>query len=249
MRQSFGPRLKAERERQGITLEQIAESTKIKASILAQLEQNDVSRWPKGIFRRAFFRDYAAAIGVAFEPTWAEFVQLFPDDSTSPAPPPAPTQPKGDVVLFEGSGAGLRLTLDAERRALVAFTPRQLLAALGDVAAVLTVAAAAAWAGAPFWASFGVVAVIYHAAATTYLGRSVGSWLMHGRVSTGVRYRPHLVHSAPQSTGENDARPAESAAETARLTVVERERRSGGDRRRATRPFIASAEFAAGIRH
>ena len=62
---SFGRRLRSERERRGIVLESIAASTKIKASLLADLERGDLSNWPRGIFRRAFVREYAASVGFA----------------------------------------------------------------------------------------------------------------------------------------------------------------------------------------
>jgi cytoskeletal protein RodZ len=43
---AFGRRLRDERERQGVTLEAIASTTKINASFLAALERGDVSAWP-----------------------------------------------------------------------------------------------------------------------------------------------------------------------------------------------------------
>ena len=52
-RDSFGPYLRGERERRGLTLEAIADSTKIKQSLLAALERNDMSRWPAGKIGRA----------------------------------------------------------------------------------------------------------------------------------------------------------------------------------------------------
>ena len=64
---AFGPRLKAHRERQGITLQEIADSTKIGVALLASLERNDVSQWPKGIYRRAFLRSYSRAIDMPFD--------------------------------------------------------------------------------------------------------------------------------------------------------------------------------------
>jgi hypothetical protein len=79
-RGAFGPGLRIARERAGVTLEAIAQSTKIKVSLLAGLENNDLSHWPCGIFRRAFFREYLAAIGIASESLVAEFIRLFPDD-------------------------------------------------------------------------------------------------------------------------------------------------------------------------
>ena len=39
-----------------------------------------MSHWPRGLFRRAYLRDYAAAIGASSEPLVAEFVRLFPED-------------------------------------------------------------------------------------------------------------------------------------------------------------------------
>src|SRR5262245_56180406 len=84
---AFGPRLKAHRERQGITLQDIADSTKISVALLSALERNDVSQWPKGIFRRAFLRSYSRAIDIPFDSVWAEFSQLFPAEGAALAPP------------------------------------------------------------------------------------------------------------------------------------------------------------------
>ena len=64
MPENFGARLRARRERQQIPLATIADQTKIKVSLLEGLERGDVSHWPSGIFRRAFIRTYALAIGL-----------------------------------------------------------------------------------------------------------------------------------------------------------------------------------------
>ena len=58
----FGSRLRAARERRGITLRQIASSTKISVGVLEALERNDISRLPGGIFGRAFVRSYAVEV-------------------------------------------------------------------------------------------------------------------------------------------------------------------------------------------
>ncbi len=47
---SFGTRLRHERERRQIALASIAENSKISVSLLEDLERDDVSRWPSGIF-------------------------------------------------------------------------------------------------------------------------------------------------------------------------------------------------------
>src|SRR5919201_1001717 len=78
-REAFGPTLRRERERRGISLEAIAHSTKISAGVLEALERNDLSRWPTGIFRRSFMRHYAAAIGLAHEEVLSDFLRLFPE--------------------------------------------------------------------------------------------------------------------------------------------------------------------------
>ena len=82
---AFGARLRHERERRQITLRSIADTTKISRSLLEALERDDVSRWPTGIFRRAFVRAYAEAIGLNGDDIVREFAERFPDP-TEPAP-------------------------------------------------------------------------------------------------------------------------------------------------------------------
>jgi hypothetical protein len=79
MELSFGARLRAHRERQQVSLEAIAAATKIKTSLLEELEADNVRHWPGGVFRRSFMRDYARAIGLDPEPIVAEFLARYPD--------------------------------------------------------------------------------------------------------------------------------------------------------------------------
>src|SRR5688500_15733570 len=79
MNSGFGARLRLQREQQQITLAAIADQTKIKASLLDRLEHDDVSQWPKGIFRRAYIRAYAKAIGLEPDAVAREFLELYPD--------------------------------------------------------------------------------------------------------------------------------------------------------------------------
>jgi cytoskeletal protein RodZ len=81
MYESFGAGLRQRREEQRISLSTIAEQTKIKLSLLEGLERDDVSRWPSGIFRRAFVRDYARAIGLQPDAVVREFLDRYPDPS------------------------------------------------------------------------------------------------------------------------------------------------------------------------
>ena len=91
MSQSFGARLRYERERRQIALKSIAESTKIGLSLLEGLERDDVARWPSGIFRKSFVRSYAEAIGLEPDTIVREFVERYPDplqvETTAPVNP------------------------------------------------------------------------------------------------------------------------------------------------------------------
>jgi len=78
------------REQRGISLRQIAQTTKLSVSALEALERNEVSRLPGGIFSRAFVRCYAAEIGADPEETVREFLSQFPHESVAGAGPSAP---------------------------------------------------------------------------------------------------------------------------------------------------------------
>src|SRR4051812_10676524 len=79
----FGAKLREARERQGVSLRQIANATKISIGALEALERNDVSRLPGGIFSRAFVRSYAVEVGLDPDATIQEFIASLPSD-TSP---------------------------------------------------------------------------------------------------------------------------------------------------------------------
>jgi transcriptional regulator with XRE-family HTH domain len=79
MNDSFGARLRAQREQRQVGLGAIAEQTKIRLPLLEELERDNVSHWPHGIFRRAYLRAYAEAIGLNPDDTLREFLDLYPD--------------------------------------------------------------------------------------------------------------------------------------------------------------------------
>jgi cytoskeleton protein RodZ len=83
----FGRKLRDARERRGVPLRQIANTTKISVSVLEALERNDISRLPGGIFSRAFVRSYAVEIGLDPEETIQEFIAQFPHDSVTAGHP------------------------------------------------------------------------------------------------------------------------------------------------------------------
>jgi hypothetical protein len=91
MESSVGARLRAHRERQNISLSAISAETKIKLFMLEGLERDDVSQWPDGIYRRAYVRAYARAVGLDPETLVREFLEAHPDPIVAP-PPAAETE-------------------------------------------------------------------------------------------------------------------------------------------------------------
>jgi transcriptional regulator with XRE-family HTH domain len=79
MPESFGARLRQQREARQIDLVAISEQTKIKLALLEALENGDVSHWPSGIFRRAYIRAYAQFIGLDPDALLREFLEVHPD--------------------------------------------------------------------------------------------------------------------------------------------------------------------------
>src|SRR5262245_1626755 len=85
-REAFGPNLRRIRLQRGVSLQQLAASTKVSETLWAGLERNDFSRWPNGIFARAYVREYAKAIGADPEATVDEFCRWFPNGDRRAAP-------------------------------------------------------------------------------------------------------------------------------------------------------------------
>jgi hypothetical protein len=90
MAESFGARLRQQRERQLIPLSAIAEKTKIGLSLLEGLERDDVSHWPMGIFRRSFIRGYAQAVGLDPGAVVREFLEVHPEPEADATIMPTP---------------------------------------------------------------------------------------------------------------------------------------------------------------
>jgi cytoskeletal protein RodZ len=73
----FGVNLRLAREQRGISLRQIALSTKISMVVLEALERDDFSHLPGGIFSRAFVRAYAIEVGLDPEEAVQQFLTKF----------------------------------------------------------------------------------------------------------------------------------------------------------------------------
>lgn len=173
-RQAFSTTLRTHREQLGITLSDIADSTKINIALLTALERGDVSRWPGGIFRRAFFREYALAIGRSPEPLLNEFVRLFPDE------PPAADAAREPPAEF-------RLALVSNRTpASVAL--KRLGVVVAELAGVVLIGAGSAWLVAvDVLPAIGCAALAYYPVANLCVNRTMGIRRLRALVTSPIR--------------------------------------------------------------
>ncbi len=91
---SFGERLKLEREKRKITLEQISSSTKIGTRMLQALEEDKFNQLPGGIFNKGFVRAYSRCVGLDEDQTVADYLEASGDA------PPVSTE----IVALEDEG-------------------------------------------------------------------------------------------------------------------------------------------------
>jgi transcriptional regulator with XRE-family HTH domain len=154
----LGSRLRAHRERRGITIAALAESIKVKQSLLDELERNDVSRWPPGIYGRALVREYAKSIGLPADDVVQQFVQLFSGSKQRP-----------DIVTlserkWEGADiAQLRMTLGGTSTPARRSIQIRLLIAGVELALVLTTALLVAFiSGVSAWITSAVIPLTWY---------------------------------------------------------------------------------------
>lgn len=168
-RADFGAQLRLKRERRGIALSAVAETTKIAESLLAALERGDISKWPHGIYRRAFFREYATAIGVPADAVTAEFLGLFVESGSASAE-------RGE----------LRLTLAAEKPRHLRSTVARMATAVLDAGVVLLAGLAVSRVlTLNPWLVTAVLALAYQILGTMVLGRSSALSMVRAAFSRG----------------------------------------------------------------
>ena len=175
-RHTFGPRLRSERERRGISLETIALVTKVSVDLWDGLERNDFSRWPSGIFARAFVRDYARAVGLDGDEVVDDFCRLFAvGDRRVSRVLKAQAElighefaPAGDLALPRGGDrrAAARERQERARALRVRVAPRVLAAGVDTACMLLFGGGLAVLLGTGFWHTTAVVAIIYCAVPT-----------------------------------------------------------------------------------
>jgi cytoskeleton protein RodZ len=97
----FGTQLKEARESRGLSLQQLAASTKISVSVLDALERGDFPRLPGGIFSRAFVRSYAVEVGVNPDDVVAKFVAELEAARPATAEAVRPDVTEDDIAFLE----------------------------------------------------------------------------------------------------------------------------------------------------
>ncbi|MBI4887042.1 MAG: helix-turn-helix domain-containing protein [Acidobacteria bacterium] len=75
---AFVARLRRHRERNRISVDDIAAATCIDRELLEAFEATNLSEWPRGIYARAWVRAYASVVGLDPSDTVDEFCRLFP---------------------------------------------------------------------------------------------------------------------------------------------------------------------------
>ena len=234
--ESFGRRLRRERERRQIALTSIAENHKISISLLRDLERDDVSRWPPAIYRRSYMRAYAQAVGLDVDATLREFLARFPDpdpDGLNPPQPPAPVPAAPPLPA-----SSLRLTLadpaaPASAGRVLVLARVRLLAVACDAAAILTFGLAVGAMFGALWMPLSVVMIAYYAGAVLLLGTTPGVRLCASerqldKASSGDGTRRQIWSSASRSlrsrfaaAGYRDATITEIDAESSAIQRVQ----------------------------
>jgi len=171
--ESFGARLRREREQRQIALSSIAANTKIGLGLLQALERDDVSRWPAGIFRRAFIRAYAEAAGLDPVAITHEFLEHYPD--------PTDDCPRD----LSSKSTPLRLTLGDEPSflytQLLSHWRQRCVASVWDFCVTLAIGLLAFLIFGDFWVPFAVGMICYHAGGGIVLGNTPGAFLFGRR--------------------------------------------------------------------
>ena|SRR5689334_6116850 len=201
-RQRVGAKLRKARERQRISLRQVADATKISVPVLQALERDDISYLPGGVVGRGFVRSFATAVNLDPEAIVAEFLSQFPHESVNEGyrqGRQTEERPKDD-----GSRSRVRIRLEPASPLRVA--------AIGLVAAMLAVFVYLATAAAPEWQQSTENGSTHASAGddvTLSITRSVP---LPAMAQTYTHSIPSIVPLMISVVSSDSAAPAESAA-------------------------------------
>jgi cytoskeleton protein RodZ len=94
----LGERLRKARESRGLTIDHVAEITKVQSRTLRAIEREEFAHLPGGIYRRGHVRAYAAAVGLDSAECSREYAARF---EIQPGPEPAANARPTRGALFD----------------------------------------------------------------------------------------------------------------------------------------------------
>ena len=195
---TFGEMLRRQRERRGIALKTVADQTKIGVTLLVALERGDCSKWPGGIYSRAWIRAYAAAIGLDSDDIGAQFNRLFAANAFLEGETAAIAVAPAQIPHI----TPLRMTLEPDPGARARNAVRRGLFLLADLALSAIVASMVVMLTAfGFWTPFTASLLACHA-----LGLFGGGGSAFGLIDRIVRR-----HARPHENAAGDSAVAEPA--------------------------------------
>jgi len=103
---TVGERLRQARDQTHLTLRDVSGQTKIPSWILADIERDDLSRIPGGIFTRGYLTSFARTVGLDGDALWAHYKAETATSTVEPEPK-APVPPTVDRRVSPWIAAGL----------------------------------------------------------------------------------------------------------------------------------------------
>jgi transcriptional regulator with XRE-family HTH domain len=224
---SLGTWLRKERERRGISLKAISDQTKVSAPLLEGLEADNLARWPEGIYRRAFVRAYATAVGL--DPD--EVSRRFEQEHGTPAEvlPATPATAAATASVPASQSPLVASALPASPTASTAGVPMpskraRTLGTLADLTVALVLALASAAAGSRLlWPVLLIAA--YYALGILLTGTSPMVALLSDEVAAPALPRADVpTDEFPRPAGERRHQSRRNNARAVRATRAARQR-------------------------
>jgi cytoskeleton protein RodZ len=113
----LGQRLKREREAKGVSLNEIAQKTRIGVRLLKAIEEEEFDQLPGGIFNKSFIQQYAEYLGIDEKQAIRDYLRASAATREVEVPEPAP---RSSAPTFASSGFALGLMLSIAGTALIA---------------------------------------------------------------------------------------------------------------------------------
>ena len=211
---AFGSRLRTHRERRGFTLAALADTLKTKQSLLEQLERDDITRWPPGIYGRALVREYAKLVDLPPDEIVQQFVLLSAAGDEQ--------RDTGSGRKRQGTAEVLRLTFADVSAPRPELLYRRVLAAAVELLVVLTIGFVVAFvSGSRGSTTNAIVALIWYPARTAIWGSDAFYRMLRLQQPSGSLSWPQAAEiSPPDAAGDPFIVDTDVNAATSSSTVV-----------------------------